>query len=179
MQFSIVLLALLPALAHARYEIIPLPARESTWEAIYVWPALHASISLLTIGFITNYRFGQENAVQNIIQALGGGAASTLAGQSISTLLAGSSACDKLSLADQVLALPGVDAVAALAAAKALVAAEKNFNPFAVSIPTICDNPALPASIQLRGIVPKSKTELAPINPQTGSAYVEFPPRET
>ncbi|KAI5782382.1 hypothetical protein DFH27DRAFT_519285 [Peziza echinospora] len=117
MQLSFVLLALLPALAHAR--------------------------------------FGQENAVQNIIQALGGGAASTLAGQSISTLLAGSSACDKLSLADQVLALTGVDAVAALAAAKALVAAEKNFNPFAVSIPTICDNPALPASIQLRGIVPK------------------------
>jgi hypothetical protein len=34
------------------------------------------------------------------------------------------------------------------------VAAEKNFNPFAQAIPTICNNAALPATEALRGIVP-------------------------
>jgi hypothetical protein len=41
-----------------------------------------------------------------------------------------------------------------IAGAAALVAAEKNFNPFAQSIPTICSNPALPATAALRGIIP-------------------------
>lgn len=34
------------------------------------------------------------------------------------------------------------------------MAAEKNFNPFAQAIPTICNNAALPATEALRGIVP-------------------------
>jgi hypothetical protein len=41
-----------------------------------------------------------------------------------------------------------------IAGAAALVAAEKNFNPFAQSIPTICNDPSLPATAALRGIVP-------------------------
>lgn len=41
-----------------------------------------------------------------------------------------------------------------IAGAQALVAAEKNFNPFAQAIPTICNDPALPATAALRGIVP-------------------------
>jgi hypothetical protein len=41
-----------------------------------------------------------------------------------------------------------------LSAAIALVAAEKNFNPFAQSIPTLCDDATLPATAVLRGIVP-------------------------
>lgn len=41
-----------------------------------------------------------------------------------------------------------------IAGAAALVAAEKNFNPFAVDIPTICSNAALPATPELRGIIP-------------------------
>ncbi|KAA8911659.1 hypothetical protein FN846DRAFT_756502, partial [Sphaerosporella brunnea] len=98
-------------------------------------------------------RFGQENAVQSIIASIGGndGKAATLGGQSISTLLAGSNACDKLSLADQVAALGGSTA---LDAAKKLVQAEKNFNPFATSIPTICSDATLPATAGLRGIIP-------------------------
>ena len=32
--------------------------------------------------------------------------------------------------------------------------AEKNFNPFAQSIPTICSDPSLPATPALRGITP-------------------------
>lgn len=41
-----------------------------------------------------------------------------------------------------------------LAAAAKLVAAEQNFNPFAVSVPKICSDPSLPATEALRGIVP-------------------------
>lgn len=45
-----------------------------------------------------NYSFGQENAVQGIIGAIGGnnGQAATLAGASIGTLLAGANACAKV-----------------------------------------------------------------------------------
>ena len=45
----------------------------------------------------------------------------------------------------------GADSVAA---AQGLVAAEQNFNPFVVSIPSICDDPTLPTTAVLRGIVP-------------------------
>ncbi|KAI5848424.1 hypothetical protein DFP73DRAFT_629863 [Morchella snyderi] len=102
---------------------------------------------------LAHARFGQENAVQNIISAIGGngGAAATLAGQSIGTLLAGANACAKLSLADEVAALDGAGA---LNAAKALVQAEKNFNPFAVTIPSFCSDASLPATEALRGILP-------------------------
>lgn len=43
---------------------------------------------------------------------------------------------------------------AAIAAARGLVAAEQNFNPFVVSIPSICSDPTLPATAALRGVVP-------------------------
>ncbi|KAI6781125.1 uncharacterized protein J7T54_002481 [Emericellopsis cladophorae] len=98
-------------------------------------------------------RFNQENAVQGVISSIGGGEAATLAGASIRALLAGANACDKLTLADQVAALGG-DADGALDAAKQLVQAEKNFNPFAVDRPSVCDDPSLPANEGLRGIVP-------------------------
>ncbi|KAK3987232.1 hypothetical protein QBC44DRAFT_295617 [Cladorrhinum sp. PSN332] len=102
-------------------------------------------------------RFGQEGLVQNIIQGLGAfgpaGAAGTLAGQTPGVLLAGASACAKLELADEIVATLGTDPQV-IAGAAALVAAEKNFNPFAVDIPTICSNAALPATPELRGIVP-------------------------
>lgn len=45
----------------------------------------------------------------------------------------------------------GADAVAA---ARGLVGAEQNFNPFAASIPTICSDPTLPTNELLRGVVP-------------------------
>lgn len=38
--------------------------------------------------------------------------------------------------------------------AAAVVAAEQNFNPFNVDIPSICDDATLPATAELRGIVP-------------------------
>lgn len=41
-----------------------------------------------------------------------------------------------------------------MAAAIGMVTAEKNFNPFAQSIPTICSDPTLPATEILRGITP-------------------------
>ena len=50
-------------------------------------------------------------------------------------------------------------------AAIGLVAAEKNFNPFAQSIPTICSDPTLPATEALRGITPL-------IDPAVGGADV-------
>lgn len=39
-------------------------------------------------------------------------------------------------------------------AAKALVQAEKNFNPAAQDVPTVCSDETLPANELLRGIVP-------------------------
>ena len=53
-----------------------------------------------------------------------------------------------------------------LAAAAELVAAEKNFNPFAQDIPTICSDASLPATEALRGIVPL-------VDPAVGGAGVE------
>ncbi|KAK0714684.1 hypothetical protein B0H67DRAFT_553355 [Lasiosphaeris hirsuta] len=112
---------------------------------------------LVALASMGSARFAQEGLVQGLIQALDDfgapGAAGTLAGQSPSTLLAGASACAKLELADQIVAQLGNDAQV-IAAAAALVAAEKNFNPFAQSIPTICSDASLPATEALRGIVP-------------------------
>lgn len=54
---------------------------------------------------------------------------------------------------DAILANLGTSA-AAVAAAKGLVAAEQNFNPFVVSVPTVCSDASLPANPLLRGIVP-------------------------
>ena len=41
-----------------------------------------------------------------------------------------------------------------IAAAKGLVSAEQNFNPLPGAIPNICNDPSLPATEALRGIVP-------------------------
>ncbi|KAL2255953.1 hypothetical protein VTK26DRAFT_2430 [Humicola hyalothermophila] len=102
-------------------------------------------------------RFGQEGAVQSIIAALDNfgepGAAPTLAGATPGVLLAGANACAKLQLADEIVATLGNDPQV-IAAAAALVAAEKNFNPFAVSIPSLCSDVNLPATPELRGILP-------------------------
>jgi len=112
-------------------------------------------------------RFDQEGAVESIIAAATGGApgvSDTLAGASPGVLLAGANACDKLTLADQIVAqLNGSDS--AIEAAQALVNAEKNFNPFAQDIPTICSDPTLPTTAVLRGITPK-------IDPAVGGADV-------
>lgn len=58
------------------------------------------------------------------------------------------------------------DAPEVIAGAAALVAAEKNFNPFAQQIPTICSDPSLPATAALRGIVPL-------VDPAVGGADVQ------
>ncbi|KAJ9149898.1 hypothetical protein NKR23_g4115 [Pleurostoma richardsiae] len=102
-------------------------------------------------------RFGQEGLVQSAVQALSDfgnpGDAGTLAGQTPGVLLAGANACAKLQLADEIVSTLGDDAEV-IAAAQQLVAAEKNFNPSAQSIPTICSDATLPATEALRGIVP-------------------------
>lgn len=59
----------------------------------------------------------------------------------------------QLELADQIVAELGTDPEV-IAAAAALVAAEKNFNPFAQDIPNICSDASLPATPELRGIIP-------------------------
>lgn len=59
----------------------------------------------------------------------------------------------ELTQADQIVAELGTSD-AAIAAARGLVAAEQNFNPFVVSIPSICSDPTLPTTAALRGVVP-------------------------
>ncbi|EPE03106.1 hypothetical protein F503_08720 [Ophiostoma piceae UAMH 11346] len=116
-------------------------------------------------------RFGQEQG-NGAITAIGAltdlgtsGQAATLAGGSIQFLLAAANPCGKLTQADQIIAQLGTSD-AAVAAARGLVAAEQNFNPFVVSIPSICSDPSLPASPELRGVVPL-------IDPAVGGSDLE------
>ncbi len=81
------------------------------------------------------------------------GQAATLAGTSIQFLLAAANPCGKLSQADLIVSELGTSD-AAIAAARGLVAAEQNFNPFVVDIPSICSDPTLPTTAALRGVVP-------------------------
>ncbi|EFQ30903.1 hypothetical protein CGRA01v4_12979 [Colletotrichum graminicola] len=112
-------------------------------------------------------RFGQENVPTAAIASLQAGSpgeAATLSGSVPGTLLAAADPCAKLKLADQVAALGTGDDV--LAAAKGLVAAEQNFNPFVVSVPNICGDASLPATQALRGIVPL-------VDPSVGGSDLE------
>ncbi|PTB70117.1 hypothetical protein BBK36DRAFT_1173342 [Trichoderma citrinoviride] len=116
-------------------------------------------------------RFGQEQG-NGAIAAIGAltdlgqpGQAATLAGNSIQFLLAAANPCGKLTQADLILTQLGTSD-AAVAAARGLVAAEQNFNPFVVSVPSICSDPTLPKSPELRGVVPL-------VDPAVGGSDVE------
>lgn len=76
-----------------------------------------------------------------------------MAGAVPGVLLAAANPCAKLQLADKIIAELGTGDDA-IAAAKAVVAAEQNFNPFVVNVPSICSDPTLPTTAILRGIVP-------------------------
>ncbi|KAF7905847.1 hypothetical protein EAF00_000126 [Botryotinia globosa] len=116
-------------------------------------------------------RFGQEqgNGAIAAITALGGfgtsGAAASLGGGSIQFLLAAANPCAKLTQADAIVAQLGNDP-AVISAARGLVAAEQNFNPFVVSVPSICSDPTLPTTAALRGVVPL-------IDPAVGGSATE------
>ncbi|KAJ4865611.1 hypothetical protein T069G_02141 [Trichoderma breve] len=92
------------------------------------------AVSLL-LAAAAEARFGQEqgNGAIAAIQALSNlgqpGQAATLAGNAIQFLLAAANPCGKLSHADSILEELGTSD-AAVAAARGLVAAEQNFNPF-------------------------------------------------
>ncbi|KAI3322660.1 hypothetical protein HD806DRAFT_110171 [Xylariaceae sp. AK1471] len=106
---------------------------------------------------VAQARFGQEQIPVSGISALSNfgqpGEAPTLAGAVPGVLLAAADPCAKLSLADQIVSTLGSDPQV-IAAAQQLVAAEQNFNPFAVSVPSICGDATLPSTAELRGIVP-------------------------
>ncbi|OTB04772.1 hypothetical protein M426DRAFT_320361 [Hypoxylon sp. CI-4A] len=106
---------------------------------------------------VAEARFGQEQTPVADITALSNfgnpGEAATLGGAVPGVLLAAADPCDKLTLADKIVSTLGTDAQV-ITAAQNLVAAEQNFNPFAVSIPSICGDASLPATEELRGIVP-------------------------
>ncbi|KIW70649.1 hypothetical protein PV04_02894 [Phialophora macrospora] len=114
------------------------------------------STAIAALLAVAQARFGQEQIPIPAIAAVQGGApgvAPTIAGAAVSDLLAATNACDKLKRGDQIIAELGTGADA-IAAAIGIVAAEKNFNPFVQSIPTICNDPTLPATDVLRGITP-------------------------
>jgi hypothetical protein len=102
-------------------------------------------------------RFGQENVPIAAISAVKGGAsgaAATIGGATISDLLGAANACAKLSRADDIVTQLGGGADA-IAAAKGLVAAEKNTNPFANgNVQNVCGDASLPVTPELRGITP-------------------------
>ncbi|RDW75916.1 hypothetical protein BP5796_06737 [Coleophoma crateriformis] len=105
---------------------------------------------------VSEARFNQEQVPIAAIGAVKGGTsgqAATEAGTSIQTLLAAANPCDKLKKADEIVATLGTGADS-IAAARGLAGAEQNFNPFVVSIPTICSDPTLPTTLALRGVVP-------------------------
>ncbi|KAI2604050.1 uncharacterized protein GGS25DRAFT_534560 [Hypoxylon fragiforme] len=118
---------------------------------------------------IAEARFSQEQIPVADIQALGSfgnsGEAATLAGGVPGVLLAAADPCAKLTLADKIVTTLGNDPQV-ISAAQKLVAAEQNFNPFAVSIPSICGDASLPATEALRGIVPL-------VDPAVGDSDIE------
>jgi hypothetical protein len=115
------------------------------------------AILLSLLAACAEARFGQENvpiaAISALTQFGQSGQAATLAGQSISFLLAAANPCGKLTQADLIVSTLGTDS-AVIAAARGLAGAEQNFNPFTTSIPTICSDPTLPTTEALRGVVP-------------------------
>ncbi|KAI9645297.1 hypothetical protein NHQ30_006032 [Ciborinia camelliae] len=129
------------------------------------------TILITTLAAFVDARFGQEqgNGAIAAITALSNfgspGAAATLGGNSIQFLLAAANPCGKLTQADAIVAQLGTDA-AVIAAARGLVAAEQNFNPFVVSVPTICSDATLPATEALRGVVPL-------VDPAVGGSALE------
>ncbi|KAL3421493.1 hypothetical protein PVAG01_07938 [Phlyctema vagabunda] len=126
---------------------------------------------LTVLAAVAEARFGQEqgNGAIQAISALSNlgspGAAGGLSGGSIQFLLAAANPCGKLTQADAIVAQLG-SSDEAIAAARGLVAAEQNFNPFNVDIPSICSDPTLPTTAALRGVVPL-------IDPAVGGADVE------
>ncbi|TGO45552.1 hypothetical protein BCON_0383g00090 [Botryotinia convoluta] len=116
-------------------------------------------------------RFGQEqgNGAIAAITALSdfgtSGAAASLGGDSIQFLLAAANPCGKLTQADAIVAQLGDDP-AVISAARGLVAAEQNFNPFVVSVPNVCSDTTLPTTAALRGVVPL-------IDPAVGGSATE------
>ncbi|KAI0845678.1 hypothetical protein F5Y00DRAFT_163932 [Daldinia vernicosa] len=106
---------------------------------------------------VAEARFSQEQIPVAAIQALSNfgnpGEAPTLAGAVPGVLLAAADPCAKLTLADKIVSTLGTDPQV-ISAAQKLVAAEQNFNPFVVSVPNICGDASLPATQELRGIVP-------------------------
>ncbi|KAJ3115681.1 hypothetical protein HDU96_000229 [Phlyctochytrium bullatum] len=126
-------------------------------------------------------RFGQEQAVQlgQKLSASGcfsGDPTGGFGGQEIQNLLAGADPCAKIQQADALLARAGDcngNAAAfkrVLDAAMDLVAAERNFNPFAGNLDTVCTNPELPRDERLRGITQLVDPRTAP--PNNGDAAV-------
>lgn len=115
------------------------------------------TIAISALVAIAQARFGQEQTPVSFITALSNfgssGEAATLAGGVPGVLLAAANPCDKLTLADKIVTTLGTDP-AVIAGAAQVVAAEQNFNPFVVSIPNICGDASLPATAELRGIVP-------------------------
>ncbi|KAI8895865.1 hypothetical protein BC833DRAFT_507365, partial [Globomyces pollinis-pini] len=76
----------------------------------------------------------------------------SLGGQVPSTLLGGADPCEKLRLADTVVAAKPGDA-AVLQAARELINAEANFNNFQQAGPKFCNDPTLPVTPELRGVL--------------------------
>ncbi|KAJ3310221.1 hypothetical protein HDV04_005160 [Boothiomyces sp. JEL0838] len=115
---------------------------------------MYSKIVITAFLAIVNARFGQQNPNLGDLQALLGGAVGgPLSGDIPSTLLGGADPCAKLSLADKIAAAKPGDA-AVLTIAKKLVNTESNFNPFGAGAdPKFCNNPALPATPELRGIL--------------------------
>ncbi|KAE8447064.1 hypothetical protein EG329_011199 [Mollisiaceae sp. DMI_Dod_QoI] len=127
------------------------------------------AVLLSALVAITEARFGQEQIPIAAISALSNfgssGQAATLAGQSISFLLAAANPCGKLQQADLIVSTLGTDPQV-IAAARGLAGAEQNFNPFVVSVPSICSDASLPATAELRGVVPL-------VDPAVGDSSIE------
>ncbi|UNI17854.1 hypothetical protein JDV02_004168 [Purpureocillium takamizusanense] len=124
---------------------------------------------ILSLLAVATARFGREQVPVAAVQALSGrgqpGASGTLSGAVPGVLLAAADPCAKLSLADDIVRQLGeTDDV--VAAAKGVVAAEQNFNPFVVDRPNVCGDASLPATAALRGVVPL-------VDPAVGGSDVE------
>ncbi|OLL21928.1 hypothetical protein NEOLI_001998 [Neolecta irregularis DAH-3] len=121
-------------------------------------------------------RFGNENECVGATKAIQGappGVVETFAGQSIASLLAKADPCEKLKWADKIIdqlgSLPG-----ALEAAICFVNAEKNYNNFAQNLVAFCNDPSLPVSTDIRGILPIISEEGPFEAPGTSGVPIRF-----
>ncbi|KAL6859939.1 hypothetical protein ACO1O0_003963 [Amphichorda felina] len=119
--------------------------------------SISKAVALTALVAVSHARFGQEQIPVDAVRQLGDagfgdpGVAATIAGSIPGALLGGANPCEQLTVADQIIDELGTDQ-AVVDAAVALVAAEKNFNPFEVDVANDLSEQSVAAPFDAEGL---------------------------